>query len=519
MSDSRIESQLKAILGENVDPPPTPQSRIERLLEKVRGLVSTTVTNLSGHKNDKDNPHQVTKAQVGLGNVDNTSDMDKPISKAVQTALAGIVNDLDDHKNDTDNPHKVNKNQIGLGNVDNTSDANKPISTAAQAALDKKADLDENGKVPAAQLPSYVDDVLEFDTKDEFPISGESGKIYVDTSTNLTYRWSGSGYIEISKSLALGTTVSTAFPGDKGQKAYDDAAQAMQILNNLLDMIHPVGSIYISVNQVNPSILFGGEWEQMKERFLLGAGDVHKNGATGGEAAHALTTSEMPSHTHTFTGTAASHSHSLSGSSGNQSADHTHAQVAHTHTVGNQSANHTHAQVAHTHTVGNQSADHTHAQVAHAHTVNTPTLSGTLQCVCYNSSGATGIVSTGTNMGNKTMSSGSYYGTQTFTINASHTHTVNGGATTTGGQSANHNHTVNGGATTTGSNSADHNHTVNGGATTTGGQSANHTHSLSSGSATNTSITPSGTNSSTGSGDAHNNMPPYITCYMWKRVA
>lgn len=65
------------------------------------------------------------------------------------------------------------------------------------------------------------------------------------------------------------------------------------------NMIYPVGSVYVSVNSANPSSLFGGTWEQLKDRFLLGAGDAYGNGTTGGEAAHTLTINEMPSHTHT----------------------------------------------------------------------------------------------------------------------------------------------------------------------------------------------------------------------------
>ena len=88
------------------------------------------------------------------------------------------------------------------------------------------AELDSNGKVPTAQLPSYVDDVLEFDNKTAFPTSGESGKIYVAKDTNKTFRWSGTAYVEISASLALGETPSTAFAGDKGKKAYDHSQAA-----------------------------------------------------------------------------------------------------------------------------------------------------------------------------------------------------------------------------------------------------------------------------------------------------
>lgn len=82
-------------------------------------------------------PH--TKAQVGLGAVDNTADLDKPVSAAQAAALAT-------HTGNTSNPHAVTKAQVGLANVDNTSDANKPVSTAAQAALDVLTAL--SGKAP-----------------------------------------------------------------------------------------------------------------------------------------------------------------------------------------------------------------------------------------------------------------------------------------------------------------------------------------------------------------------------------
>ena len=77
-----------------------------------------------------------------------------------------------------------------------------------------------DGIIPSSILPSYVDDVLEYSDQSKFPNPGDNGKIYVDTSTNLTYRWGGSGYVEISKSLALGTTSTTAYRGDHGLLAY-----------------------------------------------------------------------------------------------------------------------------------------------------------------------------------------------------------------------------------------------------------------------------------------------------------
>ena len=65
-----------------------------------------------------------------------------------------------------------------------------------------------------------------------------------------------------------------------------------------VDDIYPVGSIYMSVNDTDPARLFGGTWERIKERFLLGAGDTHTAGSTGGEFKHNLTVQEIPRHTH-----------------------------------------------------------------------------------------------------------------------------------------------------------------------------------------------------------------------------
>ena len=64
------------------------------------------------------------------------------------------------------------------------------------------------------------------------------------------------------------------------------------------DLIYPIGAIYLSVSATNPAILFGGKWEQIKDRFLLAAGDTYAIRTTGGEATHKLTVAEMPSHTH-----------------------------------------------------------------------------------------------------------------------------------------------------------------------------------------------------------------------------
>lgn len=99
----------------------------------------------------------------------------------------------------------LNKAAVGLENVDNTSDADKPVPESVIIALESKADL-VGGKVPASQLPSYVSDVLEFPDLASFPPIGLSNTLYVAISpSNFQYRWSGSTYIQISNG-GLATT-------------------------------------------------------------------------------------------------------------------------------------------------------------------------------------------------------------------------------------------------------------------------------------------------------------------------
>lgn len=106
------------------------------------------------------------------------------------------------------------------------------VDNSKIGANDGVASLDSTGKVPSAQLPSYVDDVLEYTSLSAFPTTGESGKIYIAVNTNKSYRWTGTQYTEISKSLALGETSSTAYAGNKGKanaKAISDMKNGSSI--------------------------------------------------------------------------------------------------------------------------------------------------------------------------------------------------------------------------------------------------------------------------------------------------
>lgn len=126
-----------------------------------------------------------------------------------------------DHAN-ASNPHSISKSDVGLGNV--TNDAQIPLTQ--KGAASGVAELDASGTVPSAQLPSFVDDVIEATNFAALPGTGETGKIYVTLDDNKTYRWSGSAYVEISSSLALGETSETAYRGDRGKIAYDHSQSA-----------------------------------------------------------------------------------------------------------------------------------------------------------------------------------------------------------------------------------------------------------------------------------------------------
>ena len=208
------------------------QDALDALEAKIDSIGQTTDDGLKAHLADYNNPHKVTKDQVGLGNVENLAPIDLPVSNAVQEAIdqvnSTVTATIKEHIQNTENPHQVTKTQIGLGNV--TDDAQ--VKRTEMGVASGVATLDESGKVPSSQLPSFVDDVLEFDSLDEFPQTGETGKIYVSKDTNLTYRWSGSRYIEISSSLALGETSSTAYPGDKGKETADKVNSHIADFNN-----------------------------------------------------------------------------------------------------------------------------------------------------------------------------------------------------------------------------------------------------------------------------------------------
>ena len=99
-------------------------------------------------------------------------------------------------------------------------------------------------------------------------------------------------YIKTTDVIDNVTSTSATYPlSAKQGKLLKDS------LDGILNLVYPVGSIYMSVNNVSPATLFGGTWEQIKDRFLLSSGDTYAAGSTGGSATHTLTLSQLPSGT------------------------------------------------------------------------------------------------------------------------------------------------------------------------------------------------------------------------------
>lgn len=164
--------------------------------------------------------------------------------ETMEQAIAGAMEEhngdenahkaLFDRKADLSESGKMGVDQLpvneagGVAGLD--GDGKVPLEQLPVGTPYGLAELDEAGKVLSSQLPSYVDDVVEgyyhegkfySDQAYQQKITPESGKIYVDAESNITYRWSGSAYVAIGSDLALGETASTAYRGDRGKEAYD----------------------------------------------------------------------------------------------------------------------------------------------------------------------------------------------------------------------------------------------------------------------------------------------------------
>lgn len=198
-------------------------SEMNRIVEEANDDIYSKDTSVDSHTGNKNNPHEVTKTQVGLGNVDNTSDMDKPVSTAQQTAISAVQSNLTTHEQNTENPHAVTKSQVGLDKVDNTSDEDKPISKLQQAALNEKINTKD-----------IVDDLISTDA--DKPVSAKQAKILNEKIPT-----------------AYGATLSVAY-------------------------VAATGVLTIILKDQNSNVLSSAEADLPLELLLASSGSYYKNG-------------------------------------------------------------------------------------------------------------------------------------------------------------------------------------------------------------------------------------------------
>ena len=207
---------------------------------------------------------------------------------------------------------------VAIPSVDTELDSTSfnPVSNSAVVAgLDEK--LDTAGGIVAGI--AFVDGVIILPENEPTVSTAAITKGYVDTGLsgkldksggtltgNLTGKYITGTWLQTTESTDLGRTPGKiAVLDESGWVYYRTPLELLADLgtntvDQILGLVYPVGSIYMSINNVSPATLFGGKWVQIKGRFLLGASDVYKANTTGGEVAHTLTNDEMPNHQHSI---------------------------------------------------------------------------------------------------------------------------------------------------------------------------------------------------------------------------
>lgn len=200
------------------------KGNLQAELEELERLISDKVSKIAGKGLSTNDFSNAEKAALAANTEARHSHLNKSV---LDSTTAPYTTEEKDKLKAIEKGAQVNPEIID--NLTSVS-ADNPLSANQGRLLNEKVDGKQpagnyatlvDGKIPSSQLPSYVDDVIEKPTRSEFPVPGESGKIYVAQDTNITYRWSGTGYVEISQSLALGETAQTAFRGDHGKSAYE----------------------------------------------------------------------------------------------------------------------------------------------------------------------------------------------------------------------------------------------------------------------------------------------------------
>ena len=254
--------QLNQVTNNGTPKPLYPITRAKDVILADGDVLETVIGDIEGALDDIETNY-VEKAWLGVNSnaeagvtgvatLDENGQLVDGQLKTATSSVKGGVKITDTFKADASgDASDVAASEILVRSVKTIADNATPqswlgVASNSTSGVTGVATLDTDGKVPSSQLPSYVDDVIEvaavgtnvetgvvetlyYDVEKTQPVTPESGKIYINTNTNITYRWGGTVYAVVATDLALGETASTAYRGDRGKIAYD---HAMNLLPN-----------------------------------------------------------------------------------------------------------------------------------------------------------------------------------------------------------------------------------------------------------------------------------------------
>ena len=205
-------------------------------------------------------------------------------SEGASTTFPAVVASEADARENLDYEHIAAKNKI-----------NEILAAIVSHDLTPKPADDDEHIPTTAYMGDRLTAIRNAIVNPDWNVTDPTSKAYILHKPDLAPVATSGSYEDLTDTPAPITVDASVSPTS------ENPVQSKGVYNAILSMVYPVGSIYMSVSSTSPATFLGGTWERIKDRFLLAAGDDYSAGATGGEATHTLTASEMPAHKHTFT--------------------------------------------------------------------------------------------------------------------------------------------------------------------------------------------------------------------------
>ena len=224
---------------------------------------------------------QVTTAKVNVSDIiDNlsTNVSDRPLSAAQGVALKALIDAI-----------KIPTNVSAFANDAGYATTNAPTDVPLTETVTAKFKTSNGGSITFGKEGPNSGTMMRLDQED-----GTTRLLFRSSATKGAMVWEqpeegAELYVDLGKK-----------GNDYRRVTFPSKAGRLITVSQVLDMFYPVGSIYSSVNDTDPSTFMGGTWERIQGRFLFAADGTHAAGSTGGEATHTLTVNEMPTHSHKF---------------------------------------------------------------------------------------------------------------------------------------------------------------------------------------------------------------------------